>query len=59
MFDTAMGSSEDQNDNESDDPRRSKRVRISKSFGSDFLTYLLENEPQNFKEAMSSPEAPL
>ena len=24
----------------------------------DFLPYLLENEPQAFKEAMSSPEAP-
>ena len=38
--------------------RRSKRMRISKSFGPDYLTYLLENEPQTFKEAMSSPEAP-
>ena len=27
-------------------------------FGPDFLTYLLEDEPQSFKEAMSSPEAP-
>ncbi|KAL0551992.1 hypothetical protein IC582_011085 [Cucumis melo] len=38
--------------------RRSKRMRISKSFGPDFLTYLLENEHQTFKEAMSSPKAP-
>ena len=53
-----MGSSEDHNDNESDEPRLSKRARISKSFGPNLLTYLLENEPQNFKEAMSSPEAP-
>ena len=30
----------------------------SKYFGPDFLTYLLEDEPQSFKEAMSSPEAP-
>ena len=31
---------------------------MSKSFGPNFLTYLLEDEPQSFKEAMSSPEAP-
>ena len=58
-FDIAMGSNEDQNYNESNEPRRSKRARISKLFGPNFLTYLLENEPQNFKEAMSSPEASL
>ena len=28
------------------------------SFSPDFPTYLLEDEPQSFKEAMSSPEAP-
>ena len=27
-------------------------------FGLDFLTYLFENEPQTFKEAVTSPEAP-
>ena len=32
-------------------------MRISKSFRLDFLTYLLENEPQTFKKVMSSPEA--
>ena len=57
----------DQTDQESDqrvnaetiEPRRSNRARTSKSFGPDFLTYLLENEPQSYKEAMASPEAPL
>ena len=39
--------------------RHSKRARTSKSFGLDFLTYLLENEPQSFNEAMSTPEAPM
>ena len=39
--------------------RRSKRARTSKSHGPDFLTYLLENEPQSFNEAMSTPEAPM
>ena len=38
-------------------PKRSKRVRVATSFGPDFLTNLVENEPQTFKEAMSSPEA--
>ena len=41
-----------------DEPRRSKRQRTSTSFGPDFLTYLLENEPRTFKEAVTSPEAP-
>ena len=33
-------------------------MRFSKSLGPDFLTYLLENEPQTFKEVMSSLETP-
>ena len=40
-----------------EEPRRGKRQRTSTSFGPDFLTFLLENEPQTFKEAMSSSEA--
>ena len=39
------------------EPRQSKRARIATSFGPDFLTNLVENEPQTFKEAMSSPES--
>ena len=31
-------------------PRRSKRIRVEKSFGPKFLTYLLENEPQIMKK---------
>ena len=38
-------------------PRCSKRQKTSTSFGPDFLTFLVENEPQTFKEAMSSSEA--
>jgi hypothetical protein len=41
------------------EPRRSKRTKTSKMFGPDFLTFMLEDEPQSFKEAMSMPEAPL
>ena len=54
--DTTIGSSQGQQDD--DEPRRSKRTRTSKYFGLNFLTYLLEDEPRSFKEAMSSPEAP-
>uniref|UniRef100_A0A2N9EVE4 Reverse transcriptase Ty1/copia-type domain-containing protein n=1 Tax=Fagus sylvatica TaxID=28930 RepID=A0A2N9EVE4_FAGSY len=41
------------------EPRRSKRTKTLKTFGPDFLTFMLEDEPQSFKEAMSTPEAPL
>ena len=44
---------------EVDEPRRGKRVRTAKSFGPDFLTYMLEVEPQTFHEAMTSSESPL
>ena len=39
-----------------DEPRRSKRIRTEKTFGPDFLTYLLDSEPQSFNEAVSSTE---
>ena len=39
-------------------PRRSKGSKMSKSFGPDFLTYMLEDEPQSFEEAISTPKAP-
>jgi len=39
------------------EPRKSQRSRISKSFGSDFVTYALESDPQTFKEVMSTSEA--
>ena len=54
--DTTIGSSQGQQDD--DEPRRDKRTRTSKSFGPDFLTYLLKDVPQSFKEAMLSPEDP-
>ena len=47
----------DQNDEIEDELQRSKRIRTKKSFGPDYLTYLLESEPQNFEEAMSYSEA--
>ncbi|PHT29367.1 hypothetical protein CQW23_31044 [Capsicum baccatum] len=40
-----------------ENPRRSTCQRTSTSFGSDFVTFLLENEPRTFKEAMSSSDS--
>ena len=34
--------------------RQSKRTRVEKAFGPKFLTYLLENELQNYEEAVNS-----
>ena len=39
------------------EPRRRQRSRISKSFGPDFIAYVIKSEPQTFQEAMSTPEA--
>jgi hypothetical protein len=41
------------------EPRRSKRTETLKTFGIDFLTFILEDEPQSFKEEISTLEAPL
>ena len=40
-----------------ENPRRSTHQRTSTSFGSDFVTFIFENEPQIFKEAMSSSDS--
>ncbi|KAD6454983.1 hypothetical protein E3N88_09689 [Mikania micrantha] len=40
------------------EPRRSKRQRIEKSFGPDFLTYIVEGEPQTYHDAVTSSEGP-
>ncbi|KAL0288025.1 UNVERIFIED_CONTAM: Retrovirus-related Pol polyprotein from transposon TNT 1-94 [Sesamum calycinum] len=42
---------------ESDEPRRSKRAKVVKDFGSDFVTYNIEDDPVTFKDAMASSEA--
>ena len=40
--------------------RKSKRQRKEKSFGSDFMTYLLEEgDPKTYKEAVTSPDGPM
>ncbi|TLX69534.1 hypothetical protein E9993_22935, partial [Labilibacter sediminis] len=38
--------------------RRSKRARFEKSFGDDFYTYVVENEPKTYQEAVNSSEGP-
>ena len=48
--------SQDGNDTGEVEPRHSKRARVEKSFGLDFLTYMLEEEPQTYKKAVNSME---
>ncbi|XP_070017891.1 uncharacterized protein [Nicotiana sylvestris] len=40
-----------------EDPRRSKCQRTSTFFGLDFVTFLLENEPQTFRATMPSSDS--
>ena len=56
MLETINENSQDQNKEVEVEPRHSKRARTKKSFGPDFLTYMLEGEPQTFKEVVNSTE---
>jgi hypothetical protein len=38
-------------------PRRSKRQKTAKSFGDDFIVYLVNDTPRTIEEAYSSPDA--
>ena len=40
------------------EPQKSKWAKVSTTYGLDFITYLMDNEPKTCKEAMSSSEAP-
>ncbi|GJZ26331.1 retrotransposon protein, putative, ty1-copia subclass [Tanacetum coccineum] len=42
---------QDQPKEEKVEPRRSKRARIEKSFGPDFVSFMVENEPTSYREA--------
>nr|GEV17107.1 hypothetical protein CTI12_AA390580 [Tanacetum cinerariifolium] len=44
---------QDQPNKEEVEPRRSKRARIEKSFGPDFVSFMVENEPTSYQEALS------
>ena len=39
------------------EPRRSKRVRVEKDFGPDYYVFNIEENPQNLKEVLTSPDA--
>jgi hypothetical protein len=45
----------EENDNEV--PTRNKRRRIAKSFGDDFIVYLVDDTPTSITEAYASPDA--
>ncbi|GJW33432.1 DNA polymerase zeta catalytic subunit-like protein [Tanacetum coccineum] len=38
--------------------KRSKRAKVTKDFGPDYMTYIVNEEPQTYKAAMESSEAP-
>ncbi|GJX21866.1 retrovirus-related pol polyprotein from transposon TNT 1-94 [Tanacetum coccineum] len=42
---------QDQLEEEEVEPRRSKRARTEKSFGPDFVSFMVENEPTSYREA--------
>ena len=44
-------------DKDSEAPRRSKRQRTTKSFGDDFIVYLVDDTPRTIAEAYSSQDA--
>nr|CAE02382.2 OSJNBb0080H08.8 [Oryza sativa Japonica Group] len=39
------------------DTRKSKRQRVAKSFGDDYIVYLVDDTPRTIEEAYSSPDA--
>ena len=54
MLETVDENSQDQNKYSEVELIRSKRARVEKYFGLDYLTYMLEGEPQTYKEAINS-----
>ncbi|GKC47425.1 hypothetical protein Tco_1065147 [Tanacetum coccineum] len=47
---------QDQPKKEEVEPRRSKRARTEKSFGPDFVSFMVESEPTSYREAVTSSE---
>nr|GEU73142.1 hypothetical protein T459_22274 [Tanacetum cinerariifolium] len=43
---------QDQREEEEVKPRRSKKARTKKSFGPDFVSFMVENEPMSYQEAI-------
>ena len=57
VLETINENSQDQDKEGEVEPKRSIRARTKKYFGPDFLTYVLEGEPQTFKEAVNSTKS--
>ena len=53
----ASSSNHYQLQNDEIDLKESKRAKMTKTFGLDFLTYLLENKPYTCSKIMSCPKA--
>ena len=49
---------QDQIEEEEVEPRRSKRARTEKSFGPDFVSFMVENEPTSYRQVVTSSEGP-
>ncbi|GKA69739.1 retrotransposon protein, putative, ty1-copia subclass, partial [Tanacetum coccineum] len=49
---------QDQPEEEEVEPRRCKRARTEKSFGPDFVSFVVENEPTSYREVVNSSEGP-
>ncbi|GJY00859.1 hypothetical protein Tco_0359011 [Tanacetum coccineum] len=47
---------QDQPKEEEVEPRRCKRARTEKLFGPDFVSFMVENEPTSYREAVTSSE---
>ncbi|GJW89031.1 retrotransposon protein, putative, ty1-copia subclass [Tanacetum coccineum] len=45
---------QDQTEEEEVEPRRSNRARNEKSFGPDFVSFMVENKPTSYREAVTS-----
>ena len=56
-YDDRVLTTADDMESSHDELRRSKRQRKEFSFGDDFYTYLVENEPFSYFEAISSLDA--
>jgi uncharacterized protein YdcH (DUF465 family) len=50
---------EDSDEHAIEELRRSKRQRKETSFGDDFYTYLINNDPLSFSEVVDSPDSNL
>ncbi|WVZ53539.1 hypothetical protein U9M48_004466 [Paspalum notatum var. saurae] len=55
VFEPPREISPEEDNNEA--PRKSKRQRVEKSFGNDFIVYLVDDTPTSISEAYASPDA--